>query len=388
VARHFDLTEAQIGFAPAFNQIALAIGIFLLLPLGDRVSNRRLASWCVAGQFFSLLIMAFASSYAVFLAASTFLGFVTLAPYVIPAYVSKRVPQAQLGEVNGILTTGVVLGILVARSMAGVVGEYFGWQSIYVIATILMALSAVALNRTMQGPALDGADKSNDTPVQNTAKKTGKNSGKDTAIDSGPDSYFKLVKSQFPLTFARPQIMISGIIQGLNFGIFLVVWLAIGLHLPGELGYGVDVVGYLALLAIANLFTTTPLGRWADRVGPTRARLTVTCIQLLAIGSLPFLGHNIWLLIPALLVTNIFGPITDMAGRMLLLSEQPDIRTRLLSVYIVFMFTGGGLASWAGTAAYGYAGWQGSTLLAIALSISVVTLSFLTHIMATGKGKK
>ncbi|MEL7135123.1 MAG: MFS transporter, partial [Pseudomonadota bacterium] len=43
VAEDFEVSSSQIGLVPAFNQIALAVGIFLLLPLGDRFSNRVLS---------------------------------------------------------------------------------------------------------------------------------------------------------------------------------------------------------------------------------------------------------------------------------------------------------------------------------------------------------
>jgi len=106
VAEDFGVSDTTIGIVPAFNQFALAAGIFLLLPLGDRVSNRRLVSIFTAGQFFGIAVMAFAAPFWLFTLGSTLLGFFTIAPYLLPAYVSKRVDPAELGKSMALLTTG------------------------------------------------------------------------------------------------------------------------------------------------------------------------------------------------------------------------------------------------------------------------------------------
>ena len=138
VGEGFGVSASTVGLVPALNQVALAVGIFLLLPLGDRFSNRRLVAIFVFGQFCSLLLMAFAEDFMLFTVGSALLGFTTIAPYLLPAYVSKRVQPEQLGHVTATLTTGVILGILLARAGAGAVGEYLGWRTVYYLASGLM----------------------------------------------------------------------------------------------------------------------------------------------------------------------------------------------------------------------------------------------------------
>lgn len=360
VSAHFGIGPAEIGLTPALNQVALALGILFLLPLGDLVSNRRLVIASVSAQFVMVTGMAFAPSYPLFLTASTLLGFFTIAPYVLPAYVSRRVPPSMLGEVNGILTTGVIVGILLARGSAGVIGEYFSWQTMYWIASAMMLITAMSMPVIMRNmPPLVAA--------QNT----------DDVTDKSRRSYGALLASLWPLAKARPAMLLSCLVQALNFSIFITVWLGLALHLPSaEMGYGIDVIGYLSMLAIINLFTTTKLGRWADRLGADKARFYVAIIQFTAICTLPWSGYSIWLLIPVLLTTNIAGPIIDIAGRMTLLQEEAGIRTRLMTIYIVAMFTGGGFGSLAGTSAYAFGGWHAVSMLATAISGGVLTLSW------------
>lgn len=352
VGEDFGVSDAMIGLVPALNQIALALGILLLLPLGDRVSNRRLVSIFTVGQFVGVAIMALAAPFWLFTFGSTLLGFFTIAPYLLPAYVSKRVDGAELGRVTALLTTGVIAGILIARTGAGIVGEYIGWRMVYYIAAGLMLVVSVLLPLTMdKGEAKQAAS-----------------------------SYGQLLLSLGPLVARTPDILIAGSIQALSFGVFLSVWLGLGLHLTSpEMGYGVDIVGYLALFALVNLIATPILGRLADRIGARKARLRFASAQLFGVCLFAVCGWSLWLLMIPILITNVFGPCIDVANRMTFLNAQPDMRTRLMTVYIVFMFLGGGLASWAGTLVYGLAGWGGNAALAIVMSSLVLVLCYWSY---------
>ena len=88
----------------------------------------------------------------------------------------------------------------------------------------------------------------------------------------------------------------------------------------------------------------------------------------------PF-GHSIWLLTIPLLLMNIVGPTLDVTGRMLFLSEEPTIRTRLMAVYIILMFLGGGMGSWLGTTVYGWGGWNANATLGTCITSLTVLLS-------------
>lgn len=354
VAKDFGVSPSEIGLVPALNQIALAIGIFVLLPLGDRFSNRQLATVFAAGQFLGLVVMAFAGSFWLFVAGSTFLGFSTITPYLLPAYASKRVEPQRLGRVTATLTTGVIAGILLARVGAGWVGEHMGWRTVYCIAAGVMLAITLLLPRIMEG--------------------------RDKSAAEGPaENYFSLVLSVIPIVRRHPEVILSGLIQGLGFGIFLSVWLTLGLHLTSpEMGYGTDTVGYLAALALLNLVTTAPLGAWADRIGARKARFLISLVQFAGVCLLGVFGHSLWLLIIPLTLMNVVGPLIDVTGRMTFLSQPPGVRTRLMTAYIVLMFIGGGLASWGATFVYEQAGWDGTTLLALTLSALLVGLSFLS----------
>lgn len=351
VARDFGISEASIGIVPALNQFALALGILLLLPLGDRYSNKALCIGFVAAQSVFMLGMALAEGFVLFTLASTLLGFVTIAPYLIPAFASKRVAPERLGQVTALLTAGVIFGILVARVGAGIVAEHFGWRVVYWCAFALMAGVTLLLPLTMRSEG---------------------------AVRKVPQvSYGALIASVFTLARLHRDMLVSAVIQGLNFASFTATWLALALYLTSPpMGYGVDTVGYLAGIAAISIFSTPRLGRWADRIGARRARFIAALVQLAGTALLYPLGWNVWALLVPLLIMNIVGPSIDVAGRMTFLVLEPAIRTRLTTAYIVFMFLGGAIGSLAATSVYDAAGWAGTCALLLGISGGITALSW------------
>lgn len=351
VGADFGVSGALLGLVPALNQIALALGILLLLPLGDRVNNRKLVITFVAGQFLALLAMATAQDFRLFVVASSLLGFATITPYLLPAYVTKRVRPDRVGHVTGIMSAGITVGLLGSRAGAGVLGHYFGWRSAYWVGTALTLALLIILPLIME---------------------------KDEKLrdDSEPqESYGALLASLWPIIKTMPDVLLAGLLQALSFGFFLALWLGIGLHITSaEMGYGVDVVGYLALLAASNVFVAPWSGRLADRIGAEKARALFAIAQLIGAISLIFAGQSLWIMILPIMFSNFGGASMDVANRTILFGRAPEIRTRLMTIYIVIMFVGGGLSSWLGTAVYAWGGWD--AIVAISLVFASLIMGF------------
>ncbi|MEM8490068.1 MAG: MFS transporter [Pseudomonadota bacterium] len=358
VAESFEVSKGLVGVVPALNQFALALGVLLLLPLGDRMSNRRLVAVCLSAQTLALLCMAVVETFSVFVVASTVLGFFTITPYLLPAYASKRVEPANLGFVTAVLTAGVIAGVQLSRLGSGVIAEYLGWRVVYFVATALMTCSAVALPLLMKG---EGPRDNQETLP----------------------SYGALLRSLARLSSKYRSVVISGVIQGLNFGIFIATWMGIGLHLTSErMNLGTDIVGYLAAFSgIAILFTPFA-GRYADRLGPEKARVFAAWGQLLGISTFMLAGSTWWYLLLPIWLIALVSPVIDISGRIIGLRQPAEVRTRMMSLYITLMFVGGSIGSWSGTLAYDSAGWSGTVILICCMSAVVCLLSMQQYAVA------
>ena len=292
-----------------------------------------------------------AQGLTLFTVGSTLLGFFTIAPYLLPAYASKRVAPERLGHVTAILTAGVIFGILVARVGAGVVAEYWGWRAVYWIASGLPTIMEKGVR-----------DK-----------------------DASRLPYLGLIASLLALARERREILLSGAIQGIGFGQFIALWLGLALHLTApDMGYGTDVVGYLAGFAAISVFSTPYWGRLADRIGPRKARVRFAIVQMLGISLLWPFGGSLWLLMIPILIGNIVGPAIDVTSRMTFLSQEPALRTRLTTIYIVMMFIGGSIGSIAGTSLFDAFGWAGTSLAILASCACLAMLSYVPAVRRQG----
>ena len=349
VADTFAVSESQVGWVPAFNQAALALGVVLLLPLGDRVNNRLLVRTCLLSQVLALGVMATSPNFWLFTLASTVLGFTTVTPYLLPAYVSRRIDVTKLGYATAMLTAGVIAGVQLSRLLSGLIGEFTDWRWVYAMAAIFMAIAALALPKIMV----------------------------EEKVSTAPVRYRRLILSLIDIARSHPRVIKSGLIQGLNFAMFIAMWLAISLHLTSDaLGHGYDLVGYLTAFSAVGLLTTSTLGKWADRRGAEQARLVLALIQPVGLGLLLLASENWWWLLPPIALLSIVGPLIDITGRMTGLREDPGVRTRLMALYVGMMFLGGGLGSWWGTLAYAQGGWSGIVALLMILSASICFLSW------------
>ena len=152
------------------------------------------------------------------------------------------------------------------------------------------------------------------------------------------------------------------------------MWLAIGLHLP-RIGYGVDTVGYLAFIAAINVVFSPYAGKFVDKIGAEKARVYFTAVQLIGVFILPFASDSLTILVIAVIFNTIGGASKDVASRTIMFRLAPEIRTRLMTIYIVIMFIGGGISSWLGTAVYEFGGWTGTSVMAIIYASVIMALA-------------
>ncbi|WP_319517848.1 MFS transporter [uncultured Martelella sp.] len=336
VGQDLGVDAATAGIAPAANQIALAIGVLLLLPLGDILDNRKLCLVFSGLQCLFLVAMAAAPDFAIFSLASGMVGLVTIVPYLLPAYAAKRVGGEQLGQATAYLAVGVIIGIFFARISAGLVVAYWNWRVIYHAAAVAMLASCALIWLVMDA----------DAPV------------------SPRPRYRALLASTVRLFLSSRPSLLAGVRQVLNFGILISMWIALALHVTGAaLRYGADTVSYLTIITLVSALVTPGIARWAGRFGRDKALTALVAAQIAAIlALLPVEDSLIWLAPPMFLLSATAGPV-DVINRMVVLSSEPTERTRLMTGYIFVMFLGGGAASWTTTRLYADAGWIGVLLL-------------------------
>lgn len=326
-----DLPVRLIGFLPALTQVGLGIGLVTLLPLADSLSARRVLIATMPLQIAALLAVAASGGAASLMAGCLAVGLFGITPYVLPPYASLQVHGARLGAVTGMLTRGVICGILLARVVAGLVADRFGWRAVYLLAAsaTMVALGVVA---TVVKPRSSAAPSAR---------------------------YGRLLASLFGLLASEPELRVASLCQALTFASFNAFWLGSTLYLHARFGWGPGAIGAVGLIGAASAFCAPVFGRSAQRFGPRRVRPVAVAAMFVAWLLLAALRDSLVGMALALVVLDLGAVVQDVSSRTLLYARAPQVRTRLNAVYTVAMFGGGGLSSATVGACWAVGGWTG-----------------------------
>ncbi|MGW0752443.1 MFS transporter [Streptomyces sp. NPDC002587] len=355
------LVVAGLGASPdsaalvvTATQVGYTAGIFLLVPLGDRLPYRPLLVTLLALTGAGLLAAGCAPALPPLVAAGALVGVTTVAAQVIGPLAAGLVAPERRGEVVGTLLSGSIGGMLLARAFSGSLGEWLGWRAPYLVAAVVVLLLATVLARIL--------------PV--------------TAPPSRPP-YAALLAEPLRLLRTEPELRRSCFYQAAVFGGFSGVWTCLALLMTGPAyGLGAHAVGMLGLVGAATMLCTPFAGRLVDRRGPDRVNLFCVLGVLLAAAVLAAGARGGAVGLAALVVGTLLLDVAMQSGTVAnqarVYALRDDARSRLNTAYMTCAYLGGGAGSWAGVRVYGRAGWHGVCALVACLA----ALALVRHLMA------
>ncbi|WP_213991393.1 MFS transporter [Sodalis sp. dw_96] len=328
------------GLIPTVTQLGYAAGLLLLVPLGDLLERRKL----IVAQFLILalasLLAAFAPTAWVLLAASLVLGIgATAAQQIVPLAASMAEP-ARRGAVVGSVMSGLLCGILLSRTLAGLVAAYAGWRAMFLLGVPLSLLGAWLMARMLPK-----------TQAQ-------------TAL-----GYGALMASLVHLWREEPRLRQATLTQGALFAAFSAFWTVLALYLAQPAFHlGAGYAGLFGVVGAAGVFAAPAAGRLSDKLG---GRRVIMCgVGLVLAAWLVFVG---WTSLTGLTVGVI---LLDLGVQSALVANQhviyglrEEAKGRVNTLFMGGMFLGGTLGSMGAMLAWERAGWQGVGYLAILLTL-------------------
>src|SRR6185437_10633941 len=325
------MSPADLGLLPASTIGGYALGLFSLVPLGDRFDRRRLILLQLGAVVASLLVMATAPNATILLLGGLAVGISASFTQQIPPFASSLASPATRGRVVGIVVSAIMLGILLARTVSGLVSQFFGWRTVFFAAAILMTLVGILVYWR-----LPSSRRTTDLP------------------------YSKLMGSLWPLVRDHAVLREAMLLQVLIFGAFNAFWATLPTLLEGEpyhLGSGVAVA--FGIIGAVGAMAAAMAGQLSDKLGPRRVAALSGIAVLVSFGVL-LLGR--WWI-----VALIIGVATMDAGAQgSLVSNQtrsfalnPLAQNRINTVYTSSMFLGGALGSAGSTIVWVWGGWTG-----------------------------
>jgi predicted MFS family arabinose efflux permease len=335
LATDLHVSRGAAAFVATTSQLGYVLGIFFLVPLGDRLPRRPLIVSLFAVVAIGLFLSGAAPSLALLLVLSALVGAATVVPQILIPMGADLADGASAARVVGALQGGLLGGILLARTFGGTLGQWLGWRAPYLIAgglaMLLSALLAVAL------PATPG---------------------------SSSHRYPALLATSLRLFRELPDLRRSCFYQAALFAGFTAAWTSLALFLTGSTyHYGTSVVGLVALVGAVSVVGVPLTGRLIDRRGPDGvSRVSFIGVGLAAAvllagslgGRAGFVG-----LLAGMLLLDVSVQASQVANQARIFALVPDARSRLNSSYMTCVFLGGSAGSWIGTRAYLAFGWNG-----------------------------
>lgn len=350
MARGFAISVSQIGFVATVGQVGYAAGLLLIIPLGDKYNQRKLIVGMLIAVTVALVFMAVAPSLLLVTLASFLLGLTTVVPQLIIPYAASLAPEKARGRVVGTVMSGLLIGILLARTLSGFVAANLGWRSMYWIAAVIMILLAVILRFLL--------------PNDHSQK--------------GSMSYPQLLRSLWSLIREEPVLREVIIFGAMAFGAFSAFWVTLSFFLETPpYHYGSEVAGLFGLVGVAGALAATFVGKIADRRDPRFANGISLVITLVSFILMWIAGQWFWGLIVGTILLDLGTQGNQVTSQARFYSLNAGARNRLNTVYMFCYFVGGSLGSLFGTIGWGIAKWNGVNFVAcvfllIALAVFVL----------------
>ena len=352
-----DMIRQDLGISTlAANHIALysqagyALGLLFLIPLADLVSRRRILLAVFALLILSLAATAAASDIRAIHGFSLVIGICSVVPqFFIPLAAQYSRPEEKNRNV-GIVLSGLLTGILASRVVSGAVGEWLGWREMYVMATGLMTLSAIAAFRILP--------------------------------DTRPNfsgSYGALMRSHFTLLRQYPLLRLYSVRAAFAFGALLCFWASLAFKMAqAPFHAGSDIVGILGLCGIAGALTATVAGKYITRVGIHRFNCIGALLQFIAWALFLFGAESYASFVFGIVAIDIGMQCIQLSNQAPLFGLCPAASNRINTIFMSTYFAGGTLGTFLSGAAWAHFGWPGVVAAGALLTAASLSLTLLS----------
>ncbi len=338
-AHSFGVSESSAGFISTVTQLGFALGLLLLVPLGDIFARRNLICGAMIAVVLGLITIALAPSLTVLAIASLVMGIANVVPQMIVPFAASLARPEERGRVVGTVMSGLLIGILLARTISGFVGAYLGWRAMYWIAAGLMTLLLVTLYFSL--------------PQEAPRAKI---------------SYPRLLRSLWDLLLREPVLHEVSLFGALTFASFQLFWVTLTFFLSTPLyHFGSDMIGLFGLVGVVGALTATLVGKQADRSNPRVITGLMLAIVLLTYGIFLLTGQWLWGLILGVILLDLGTQGAHISNQTRIYARPQPTHSRLNTIYMFSYFIGGSLGSALGTYAWSVAGWPGVCILGIVL---------------------
>ena len=339
IAQDLHASAGTAGWLVTATQVGYAAGILFIVPLGDVRNRRRLVPVMMLCAAVALTLCALAPSMGLLLLAITVLGITTVAGQLLAPLAGDLADEADRGRVVGIVVSGILTGILVSRTISGLVADAAGWRTIFAAAAAADVLFAILLYRA----------------IPDQAPKT-----------SMP--YPTLIASVGEVVRRERTVRWTLVLGSTGFCVFTLFWTSLTFLLSGPpFRYPVSVIGLFGLAGLAGAVAAQRAGRLHDRGWSLPVTGAAWALALVAFVVADLAAHSVVLLLVAIVLLDIAVQALNILNQTRLFAVSEEARSRLNTAFVTSNFIGGAIGSGAATVLWSAGGWTAVTVAGAAL---------------------
>jgi len=352
MAETFNVSDAAVSNVALSTQLGYAFGLLFIIPLGDKISNKKILKIDFLVMVLALLAAGISSSLFFLIASSFLIGFTSAIPQLFVPMAAALSDNKGRGRAIGIVMSGLLIGILGSRVISGLVGEQFGWRIMYYAAAIIMVVLFVLLSAKL--PKMK---------------------------PTYTDSYASLMKSLWFYFKTEPALRLAALRGALAFAGLSAFWTTLVFLMEDSFGYGSGITGVFGLFGVAGALGATVIGKMNDKVSKNKLIMLGAILILLSWIVFLFSAHSIIGLIIGIIVVDLGLQGLHITNQNIIFSKNPEARNRVNTIYMVGFFIGGALGTVFGAYAWEHYAWFGVSVLGIVLSVLII----LVHLIYRNK---
>jgi predicted MFS family arabinose efflux permease len=343
----FHVTPQVAGLVVTASQIGYAAGLLLVVPLGDLLARRRIVPAMLLLAALALGACAAAGSISVLVAASAIVGTTSVSAQLLVPFAASLAGPQERGRVVGTVMGGLLTGILLARTVSGLIAQATSWRVVYAAAALVMVVSAAVLRRQL--------------PLERERPAM---------------RYSALLRSTLATITGEALLRRRAVLGALGFAAFSVFWTTVAFLLSaGPFHYGTRVIGLFGLVGAAGALCANLAGRVADRGAVRAATLSFAALMAVSFAVLWLGRTSLVALIAGIVLLDIGVQGLHVTNQSVIYALAPEQRSRINSAYMLIYFAGGAFGSSAGTRVYAAGGWGGVCILGGSIGAGAVLLA-------------
>ncbi|QTW18874.1 MFS transporter [Comamonas kerstersii] len=341
IALHFDVDDAAAGLSVTVAQVAYAVGLLFITPLGDKFERRRMAVVLMLLAAAGHALVGWSQSFAMFMAGTLIAGLFSVAAQVLVPMAAALAAPGHAGRNVGLVLSGLLVGILLSRSVAGGLSAIGGWSLVYQVTAVAMVLMALWLRRALP-----------------------------TSRHPQPMPYTQVLRSMGQLLRTQPALRLRTTASALAFASVSVMFATMALVLSSAPLHLSDAqIGLVGLAGVTGALIANMAGSWADK-GKGNALLRLGAVTLLLSWWLLWQGQSsVWWFVAGVLVMDLGLQAINVTNQSSVASLLPEARSRMNAVYMTGYFAGASAGSALGVWAWNLAGWQGACSVGAGLAL-------------------